>query len=235
MVPSLRSNRFCKLCATCVKNCPHGAINLSLRVPGREIWEIRQAAAITALLVVSMFGGLLSEMLHKMPIFDLWSAALHGVPPLLMFTFFFVAIVTTVNLLVYVASAISCKVSDETVQENFARYGLALLPLVLTAYMAFHVYYLIHVGVHFPIILWQTFRFEIFRQLVVTVSPSWTHICQHILIWLGLAGSLVIELRLSRGKHENLIDVLGEFLPHGVVTILFSLVLVYVVDVFFYS
>ena len=39
--PRLHSNRLCTLCGTCVKNCPHGAINLNLRVPGSEIWEMR--------------------------------------------------------------------------------------------------------------------------------------------------------------------------------------------------
>lgn len=235
MVPSLRSNRFCKLCATCVKNCPHGAISLNLRVPGREIWEIKQAAAITALLVVSMFGGLLSEMLHKMPIYDLWSGYLHSVPHIALFSLFFVAVVVVVNLIVYTASIISRTVSGETVQENFARYGLALLPLVLTAFMAFHLYYLIYVGVQFPIILWETFKFEIFHQLVITVPLSWTHLCQKILIWLGLAGSLIIGLRLSRGKHEKLFDVWLEFLPHGAVAVGFAFVLLNAIQAFFYK
>ncbi|MEW6112798.1 MAG: sigma 54-interacting transcriptional regulator, partial [Thermodesulfobacteriota bacterium] len=31
--PKLHSNRLCKVCATCLKNCPHSAINLNLRVP----------------------------------------------------------------------------------------------------------------------------------------------------------------------------------------------------------
>ncbi len=235
MVPSLRTNRFCKLCATCVKNCPHGAINLNLRVPGREIWEMRQVASVTALLVVSMFGGLLSEMMHKMPIYGWWSSHFLNRPTLLVFTVFFVAVVFTANLLVHLAAAISRTQSGETLKENFARYGLALLPLVLTSFMAFHLYFLIHVGVYFPIILWQTFSFEIFHQMVITVPPSVTHTLQNILIWLGLAGSLVIGYRLSRGKHDRFLPALGEFLPHGVVTICFGVVVLRAISAFFYG
>jgi DNA-binding NtrC family response regulator/polyferredoxin len=234
MVPSLRSNRFCKLCATCVKNCPHGAISLNLRVPGREIWEIRQVASVTALLVVSMFGGLLSEMLHKMPMYTQWTSFFDGFPDIVVFTLFFLAVVISANLLVCTASEISRRVSGETLKENFARHGLALLPLVLTAYMAFHVYFLIHVGVYFPIVLWQTFKFEVFRQMVITVPPAWTHLFQHALIWIGLAGSLVIAYRLSRGKYDSLVSATREFLPHWIVAICFAIVLLRSVDAFFY-
>ncbi len=234
MSPSLRTNRFCKLCATCVKNCPHGAINLSLRIPGREIWEMRQFASVTALVVVSMFGGLLSEMLHQMPIYDLWVNHLLNWPPLVVYTLFFLAVVLTANLMVYLASAISQRQSGETLNENFARYGLALLPLVLTSYMAFHLYYLINVGVYLPIILWQTFKFEIFRQMVITVPPSLTHSLQEFLIWLGLVGSLVIGYRLGRGKQDRFVKACGEFLPHGVVTVCFGILVLHAVSVFFY-
>ncbi|MFH1112886.1 MAG: sigma 54-interacting transcriptional regulator [Pseudomonadota bacterium] len=234
MAPSLRSNRFCKLCATCVKNCPHGAVNLNLRVPGREIWEMRQVASVTALLVVGMFGGLLSEMMHKTRVYESWSYHLPDWPRLVVFTLFFLTVVFAVNLVVHLASAVSRSQSGETLKENFSRYGLALLPLVLTSFMAFHLYYLIHVGVYLPIILWQTFKFEIFHQMVITVPPSLTHTLQNILIWLGIAGSLVIGYRLSRGKHDRLLPALGEFLPHGVTTICFGIAILRSVSAFFY-
>ncbi|MDQ7781632.1 MAG: sigma 54-interacting transcriptional regulator [Desulfomonilaceae bacterium] len=234
MVPSLRTNRFCKLCATCVKNCPHGAVNLNLRVPGREIWEIRQFASVTALLVVSMFAGLLSELMHQMPIYESWSNLFPGLPQLVVFTLFFLMVIPAANLVVYLASAISHRESGETLNENFARYGLALLPLVLTSYMAFHLYYLIHMGVHLPLILWQTFKFEIFHQMIVTVSPSFTHTLQNLLVWLGLSGTLVIGYRLSRGKQNRVVPALREFLPHGVVAVCFAVVVIHAVGQFFY-
>jgi hypothetical protein len=143
-------------------------------------------------------------------------------------------VILAANLMVYLAAAISHRESGETLNENFARYGLALLPLVLTSYMAFHLYYLIHVGVNFPIILWQTFKFEIFHQMVITVPPSLTHTLQEFLIWLGIAGSLVIGYRLSRGKHNRFLTACGEFLPHGVVVVCFGSVMLHAIRVFFY-
>ena len=89
-------------------------------------------------------------------------------------------------------------------------------------------------SVYFPIVLWQTFKFEIFHQMVITVPPSLTHTLQNILIWFGLAGSLVIAYRLSRGKHDHVLPALGEFLPHGVVTICFGVAVLRAISAFFY-
>ncbi|HMK37076.1 MAG TPA: sigma 54-interacting transcriptional regulator [Desulfomonilaceae bacterium] len=234
MMPTLRSNRFCKICASCVKNCPHGAINLNLRVPGREIWEIRQAGAVTAMLVISMYGGLLSDLLYKTAFYDMWSRNMDFLPPLLQFTAFFFLVVSVTNVLILAASTISTRLSKETVKENFARYGLALLPLVLTAYMAFHLYYLINLGVYFPIMLWEAFRFEIFRQLVITVPPSLTFFIQKLLIGLGIIGTLVLAYRLSTGKNRRLPSSLLEFIPHAISACIFGFVLVRALGLFFY-
>ena len=234
MVPSLRSNRFCKLCGSCYKNCPHSAINLNLRVPGREIWEIRQAFAVTAFLVISMFGGLLSDLLHKSVIYEKLTILLPNLPELLRFTIFFVATLAIANLLVLVSAVISSRASGDDTKENFARHGLALLPLVLTGYMAFHLYYLINLGVHFPLVLWQMFQFEIFHQLVITVPPSWTLFFQETLIWMGIVGTLVVGYHLSRGRQANLKDSLREFLPHGVVAFGLGIILIEAMKGFFY-
>jgi hypothetical protein len=234
MAPTLRSNRFCKMCASCVKNCPHGAISLNLRVPGREIWEVRQVGAVTAMLVISMYGGLVSDLLHKTALYDQWVKYTDFMPPLLQFTVFFLLTVAITNLLICAASTVSCSSSKETVKENFSRYGLGFLPLVLTGYMAFHLYYLINLGVYFPIMLWEAFRFEIFRQLVITVPPPVTFLVQKLLVGLGLIGTLVLAYRLSTRRKRQVRRSLIEFVPHGVAACIFSLVLVRALQQYFY-
>lgn len=233
MVPTLRSNRFCKMCGACVKNCPHGAVNLNLRVPGREIWEIRQISAVTAVIVISMLGGLLSEMGHKMAIYQQWTWLFPFESHLLLFSLFFLILLALSNAVVLLAATISAPASGESIKENFSRYGLALLPLVLTGYMAFHLYYLINLGVYFPIMLWETFKFEIFRTLVVTIPPAWTQVMQQSLILLGVIGSLVIAFRLSRGRHTSLRSSFIEYVPHGMATIIFFAALSYAIREFF--
>ena len=235
MAPSLRSNRFCKLCGNCVKNCPHGAMNLNLRIPGREIWEMRQVGAVTSFLVISMYGGLMSELLETGTIYDHFYHLFFDWPDIVVFTFFFTLAILCANALTLVAATVSSQISGETTKENFARYGLALLPLVMTGFMAYHLYYLINMGVYFPIVLWQTFHFSIFERLVITVPPSWTLFAQQVLVFIGALGAIVISYRLSRGKTPKLtIRRLMEVLPHLVVALILTAFLLHGIQSFFY-
>lgn len=169
-----------------------------------------------------------------MPIYDMWYGYLGNWPSLLSCSPFFLTLVGLANALVWTASAVSGGASGETTEENFASYGLALLPLVLSGFMVYHLYYLIHVGVYFPIVLWQTFQFEIFRQLVVTVPPFWTHAMQTTIVWVGLFGTLAIGFRLSRGRHTDGFKAAHEFLPHATIAVFFALALLKAVHHFFY-
>jgi hypothetical protein len=186
------------------------------------------------MLVISMYGGLLSDLLHKTALYDHWARYVGFLPPLVQFTVFFLLTVAMANLLILAAAAVSCSSSQETLKENFARFGLGFLPLVLTGYMAFHLYYLINLGVCFPIMLWETFRFEIFRQLVITVPPSLTFFIQKLLVGLGLIGTLVLVYRLSTGRRRQVPRSLIQFLPHGVAACVFAVLLVEAIQRYFY-
>ncbi|MFA6224479.1 MAG: sigma 54-interacting transcriptional regulator [Desulfomonilaceae bacterium] len=234
MAPSLRSNRFCKLCGNCVKNCPHGAINLNLRIPGREIWEMRQVGAITSFLVISMYGGLISELLETGSLYDWFYRIFMDWPDIVVFTGFFTVCIFCANSLVFLAANLSSRVTGESSRENFARFGLALLPLVLTGFMAFHLYYLINLGVYFPIVLWQTFHFSVFERMVITVPPSWTLFIQQVLILIGSLGTMVITYRLGRGKESHFSSHLIEIIPHMAVAVILTITLLYAIESFFY-
>lgn len=234
MVPSLHSNRFCKMCGNCVKNCPHGAINLNLRVPGREIWEMKQVGAVTAFLVISMYGGLMSDLLRKSSLYDSASNFFITLPDIVVFTIFFTTVIVISNSLLGLSAFLSSRISGETIKENFAKYGLAMLPVVITGFMAFHLYYFINLGVYFPIVLWQTFQFEIFHKMVITIPPDWTLFFQRCLIAIGLTGSTVMIYRLSQGRGMGFSKTLTEFAPHFIVAILFAIAIAEAIRLFFY-
>lgn len=41
-LPYLDNNLDCKLCFNCVRNCPHGSVQVNLRVPAREVWHLKR-------------------------------------------------------------------------------------------------------------------------------------------------------------------------------------------------
>jgi len=232
--PRLHSNRLCSLCSACVKNCPHGAINLNLRFPGRELWELRRPNTGTAFLVIGLIGGLLSEMVSKT---DLWAymTAFLPLPRVAAFTIVFVALLLLVNLMLIFAAALSSRVYGDAFQENYSRYGLALLPLTLTSFMAFHLYYLVNLGVQLPILVSHNFDFEILRHLIITVPADLTHLIQRMLIWIGLGWTILVIYRIGRGQDENVGRALIGLLPHAALAIVLALMLLTAVSSFFYG
>jgi ferredoxin len=233
VAPKLHSNRFCKLCGVCVKLCPHGAVNLNLRMPGKEIWEMRHTNTGTAFLIIGMIGGLLTEMVSKMPVYKEITTVM-PLPEMARFTVVFLLVLAGVNLMLALAASFSRRVYGDTFSENYSRYGLALLPLTLTGFMAFHIYYLINLGVQLPILISENFHFEIFRQLIITV-PAWvTHFLQQMLVWIGLFWSLTIMYKLGRSSHDRFFPGLLGVLPHATLASILAFCLLSAMNHFFY-
>jgi len=232
--PRLHSNRLCKLCATCVKNCPYGAINLNLRFPGREIWEVRQPRTGTAFLVLGMIGGLISEMSTK----TFWyESILQYVPhyEIAAFTMVYIGIVLITNMVMVTAALVSSRVLGDTTAENYSRYGLALLPLALTIFGAFHFYYLVHLGVHVAALLSHNFQFDILQRLSVQISEDFTAFIQQTLVWLGLVGSLVVFYRIGRENYTMSLKIVMGLMPHALLALGMTVFAVHSMMAFFYG
>ncbi len=221
-LPRLDSNRLCKICGMCVKNCPHDAVSLSLRVPGKEIWEMRRANTGTAFLVIGMLSGLLSELLTKTPFYAKVTAFL-PLPVVAQFTVVFVGLLLTANLLMIGAAWASHKIYGDSWEDNYCRHGLGLIPLALTAFVAYHLYYLVNLGVHLPLLLGQFLDSGLCRKLAVAVPPVATHLVQQVLIWMGLAWSLLIIYRLGRASHARFATALWGAVPHILTAVLIAL------------
>ena len=99
---------------------------------------------------------------------------------------------------------------------------MALLPLTLAAFMAFHIYYLINLGVQLPILLSHNLDFDLLRHLIITIPTESTHMIQQATILMGLAGSITIIYLLGKANHPNWkIAMLGT-VPHVTVAVLLA-------------
>ncbi len=232
--PRLRSNRVCRLCGQCVKNCPHGAISLNLRPPGEELWQLSQRHAGTAFLVLGMIGGLFSEMVSKMPEYKAISSAA-SLNSVIFFSLIFLVVIVSLNLMTLAAARISSQVLGDTLRQNYARFGLALLPLTLSCFTAFHVYYLINLGVHIPIIMSRYFDIEILRSLVITVNPATTQAIQYVILVIGLLWTLITQFKLGQWSDKKWTQKLQGVAPHAAVSIIIAFLMIQAIDAFFYT
>jgi len=232
--PKLASNRLCKLCANCLKNCPHGAVNVNLRLPGKELWETHNTNPGTAFLVMGLIGGLLCEMAMGTPMYAGVAGLLPG-PEIVRFSIVFAGILAVVNGGLMAAAGISRFIYREAFVSNYSRFGLAILPITLTSFMAFHIYYFIHVGVQLPTLLSQNFDFSVFRGLVITTPPAITWAAQQALLWGGLGWSLLVIHRLGRDSAGRSSRTIVGCLPHAALAIIVAGVVMRVMRGHFYG
>jgi ferredoxin len=223
--PKLQSNVLCKLCGACVKTCPHGALSLNLRLPGIEILEARDARPGAAFLVCAVIGGLLGELLYRLPLYEDMTSW-WPVPPAVRFTVVFLAVVAAANAALAVASLLSSRTAGEAFLEHYTRHGLKFLPLALCALAAVHVYYIIHLGIQVPLVLSDKFGLEALGRLAVTVSPRFTLSIQILLVLLGLMWTLLIMYGSGVRKGLNLVGSLRLFAPHALLAICVASLLV---------
>jgi DNA-binding NtrC family response regulator/polyferredoxin len=212
--PRLQTNRLCKLCGNCVKNCPHTGIKLNLRLPGREIWEFRQPKSGIAFLVLGMFGGLFCEMISKVPLYHQMTEHL-PIPPVARFTVVFVLVLVIINLMLLLAAWLSRQFGEESFSQNYTRYGLALLPLTLGTYLAFHFYYFTSLTVQLINMLINNLDLGFLRILVVEVPNHVVYWVQRFIIVAGLVGSLTIMYRIARDGHARTSSAIMATIPHA--------------------
>jgi polyferredoxin len=142
---TLHSNHYCKICGNCVKTCRHDAIRLQFRAPGRELWETTHVRTGTGFLVLGLLGGLLSDMAVKTQYYAVMRQHL-DTPHIVLFSGVFFTAIAAVHLPVIAASALSQRSLQDTFAGAYARFSLGLLPLVCCGFLAFHLYYLVHLG-----------------------------------------------------------------------------------------
>lgn len=206
---------------------------MNLRFAGREIWEVREPKTGVAFLVLGMIGGLVSEMSSKTPWYESLNALL-PLPNIGVFTLVYVGIILTINLLMILTSLLSSKVLGEKLRENYGRYGLALLPIALCAFGAFHLYYLFHLGGQVPNLVGHDFDIEAFQRLNLAVPAQWTGLLQQSLMWVGLAWTYIILYRIGVGNYNLSLRTVAGLLPHALLAFALNFVAVNFMMYFFY-
>jgi CRP-like cAMP-binding protein/NAD-dependent dihydropyrimidine dehydrogenase PreA subunit len=197
VVATLHSNQFCKLCGNCVKNCPHGAIRLNLRVPGYELGEVRYVRTGTGFLVLGLIGGLLSDILTRGSLFGAMVAWIPG-SFMFQFTVVFVSLILLVNLVAMFAVWLSYGLFKERFWENYSRFALAMLPLTCMSFLAFHAFYVLTLAPHILGLFTQYLGIQGIALPTTNMVNTHTIIfCQFALILGGLVWTLITIFRLG--------------------------------------
>ncbi len=219
----LDSNAECNLCANCIKNCPNGAIELNVRKPTQELWFTSKPQVEVAFLAMAIMGIVLYQNVSML---EVWPTVLHHVGgflhtdyyPLVFSATFAFAIAMQVGLLA-LASAVATRFSPQTMWQNFARFGYALIPLDIAVHMAHNLFHLLSEG---KAVLYTAL--PIVGQPMPTTSPALVasmeiQMLQFGMVALGVLASLYAVYRVARrqfpeaGTHRKVV------IPYAVLVI----------------
>jgi ferredoxin len=129
----------CNLCARCVRSCPHDAIRVRPRAPFSELWSIRRPQLEESVLAMAIMGVVLVQNVSEVPGWRSWlsrTGTATGLPVVVVFTLVFLGIVCAPVGLLAAASALASRSTGEGVLADLTRFGYALIPLDIAAFVA---------------------------------------------------------------------------------------------------
>ena len=192
---SLRTNKDCVLCGSCVRLCPNNSIALNLRIPGQELWASHQIEKSAVIVCSTMLGTQLFRGLENAGAFGtlassgmwwLWAAI-----AILSLTFGVIAAAAVIGKLVYPVSDKSGRV--------MSRIIYSFIPLSLSFEIGYHLGRMLNLSGILPdVILYHMFGKDNYAiRPVVTAGGIKT--LQVIIMLIGLAGSVFVARRMSGG------------------------------------
>jgi transcriptional regulator with AAA-type ATPase domain/polyferredoxin len=199
---SLMSNQFCKMCGTCVHNCPYNSVHLDLRWPGAEIWKNKEPSPIASLSILAFLGIVFPLSLHE---------RLQSEGQL----YFTLAYFTSVLGAIAAFMAASLTAGLPNFKKQIRAYGFAYLPLAFAGHLTFLLPYLVG-GLS-----WMM-GFSLSGEFHHQVTSPWP---QRLIIMGGIIWSWWAIRRLS-GKRPLIVP-----LVHGALVLIFGLALILAVGV----
>ena len=203
----LDSDAECNLCANCIKNCPNGAISVSVRKPTSELWFMSKPQIEVAFLAMAIMGIVVYQNVSML---EGWPTVLHHVGsaigtdyyPVVFTITFVLAIALQVGLLA-AAAGVASRFNRETLWQNFARFGYALIPLDIAAHMAHNLFHLLSEG---KAVIYTAM--PIVGQPMPTASPALVssmgiQVLQFGMLALGVLASLYAVYRIAKRQHPE--------------------------------
>ena len=224
---TMDSMASCNLCASCIKSCPRDAIQLTLRPPGRELWLVGRARIEESFLAMAIMGIVLIQNVTMLGLWqDLldWIAVHTGITShTVVFTLAFVVAVSLPVGVLLAASWAAAPASRETVRQNFARFGYALIPLDVAAHLAHNLFHLLAEGATAVGTVARVFGAS-GPGAGAVAGPGTIQLLQYVVLGLGAALSIHTARRIGEARHGRTARARTVVRPVVAVVLLFTVV-----------
>jgi polyferredoxin len=200
---AMETNARCNLCGYCVKSCPNNSIQVSLRVPTKELWFIRRPKFEESFLACVIMGIVFVQNVTMLGFWHDTLAWLEGVTGtdsyFVTFTIAFAVAMAIPILGLFAASYVSNRTGRRGVVATFTIFGYALIPLDLAGHVAHNLFHLLAEGKSIVYTALAMFGVESHGSAAILDTPT-IQVFQYLLIVAGVAGSVYTAYRISKSR-----------------------------------
>lgn len=228
---TMSTSANCVLCASCIKNCPNGSIQLTVRPPTKELWFVKKPKVEAAFLSAVIMGIV---FIQNVTMLNVWTSILSWLEKVtgttsyyVTFSITFLVALTMPVLLLGLASWVAARFNKTSLLENFTRFGYAIIALDMAVHIAHNLFHLLAEGKSILFTALALFGVDSHGASAALVSMGIIQLLQFGLIGLGFIGSLYIVYRIAKSNHQGQV-VWKTFLPYAVLMVLLGLLNVYV-------
>ncbi|MBI5052016.1 MAG: 4Fe-4S binding protein [Chloroflexi bacterium] len=204
---TMATSALCNVCGDCIKSCPNDSIRLTLRPPTQELWFIRKPKLEEAFLAIVIMGIV---FIQNITMLEVWQSILRGLENLsgtqnyaVNFTITFLIAMLIPIILLGATALLATKLNGDSLTQNFAKFGYAIIPLDVAGHVAHNLFHLLAEG---KAVLFTAMAFV--GQVVPEASPAIVdnatiQILQFVLIALGVGGSLYAAYRIAHSNYSG--------------------------------
>lgn len=215
---TMDSNANCNLCANCIKSCPNDAITLTLRKPTQELWYLRAPKIEESFLAMAIMGIVLIQNITMLKVWDQILATFTRITGItsypIIFTIVFAIGVSLPVALLTLAAKVAGQTNLESIRENFARFGYALIPLDVAGHVAHNLFHLLAEGKSVFYTVATLFGSEASGPAAL-VSSRTIQVLQFTILALGLYGSFYTAKRITYRRYSDRKTRTSTLLPYS--------------------
>ena len=220
---TMDSNANCNLCANCIKSCPNDAITLTLRKPTQELRFLRAPKVEESFLAMAIMGIVLIQNITMLKVWEQMLAAVTQATGITSYPIIFTAVfavgVSLPVLLLALAAKIAGNANGESIRQNFARFGYALIPLDIAGHVAHNLFHLLAEGNSIFYTVAAVFGVDKSGPPAL-VSNQTIQVLQFIMLALGLVGSLYTMRRIANRRYSTPTIRRATQIPYAILIIL---------------
>jgi polyferredoxin len=212
-VRTMDSSAECNVCGNCVKNCPNDSIRLSVRVPTKEIWGIKNPKLEHASLAAVIMGIVFVQNITMLEIWQDILATIGSVTGtanyVVNFTVaYIISMALPILLLIGTAKIATIMGMAGSVKKIFTRFGYAIIPLDLAGHLGHNLFHIITEGKA----IWYNSAALVGMKVnsgdLSLASTSTVQMIQYAIIVLGFFGSSYTSYKLgSKAKFKSMLPI----------------------------